>query len=230
MFDNLDCVSPRRIQNLKLISQKPSNIGFDKKIKNITFIKSHAVGKAVAQPYGFEIDFARNLFSELPAWFFVTIFKFIFTPIFEIEGHEKNSLTPKKKFIFEGRFSCGYFLYLVFPLTKKEESDSFFRSLIKWRCAYWSKTSMATQRPYRQRRQYLTPTAWVVNVFKLRVFRNLAKINYISLETLFKKPFLSPCTSAFLKAPMMIFSESSDVVRPNPIFPGWKALISNSTI
>ena len=34
--------------------------------------------------------------SESAAWFFVIILKFIFTSIFEIKIHEKNSLTPKK--------------------------------------------------------------------------------------------------------------------------------------
>ena len=57
---------------------------------------SHAVGKAVARPYGFKIDFARNLFSGSAAWFFVIIFKFIFTPIFEIKFHEKIFWHRKK--------------------------------------------------------------------------------------------------------------------------------------
>ena len=33
---------------------------------------------------------------ETAAWFFVFILKFIFTSIFEIKIHEKNSLTPEK--------------------------------------------------------------------------------------------------------------------------------------
>ena len=33
---------------------------------------------------------------ESAAWFFVIILKFIFTSIFEIKIHEKNSLAPKK--------------------------------------------------------------------------------------------------------------------------------------
>ena len=42
----------------------------------------HAVGMAVAQPLGFEIDFVRNSISGSAAWFFVIILKFIFTAIF----------------------------------------------------------------------------------------------------------------------------------------------------
>ena len=120
-------------------------------------INSHAVGKAVARPYGFKIDFARNLFSGSAAWFFVIILKFIFTPIFEIEIYEKIPWYQKKNSFLKADFLVAIFL-------SQKETDlkvtHFFRSLIKWRCAYWRKTSMATQRPYRQRRQYLTPTAW----------------------------------------------------------------------
>ena len=65
---------------------------------------SHADGMAVARQYGFEIDFAGKPISGSAACFFVIILKFIFTPIIEIEIHEKNSLTPKNS-IFEGRFS-----------------------------------------------------------------------------------------------------------------------------
>ena len=64
---------------------------------------SHAGGKAVARPNGFEIDFVRNPIDWSEAWFFVIILKFIFTPIFEIKIHEKNPW-QKKKFIFEARF------------------------------------------------------------------------------------------------------------------------------
>ena len=59
-------------------------------------INSHASGIAVARPNGFEIDFVRNPISGSAAWFFVIIFEFIFTPIFEIKIHEKKSLTQKK--------------------------------------------------------------------------------------------------------------------------------------
>ena len=45
-------------------------------------INSHAVGMAVAQLLGFEIDLTRNPISELDAWFLVIILKFIFTAIF----------------------------------------------------------------------------------------------------------------------------------------------------
>ena len=47
---------------------------------------------AVAWPYGFEIDFVRNPISRSAAKFFVTTLKLIFTPIFEIEIHEKKFL------------------------------------------------------------------------------------------------------------------------------------------
>ena len=65
-------------------------------IRKNSQINSRAVGMAVAQPLGFEIDFARNPFSGSAAWFFVIILKFIFTSIFEIEIHEKKFLVPKK--------------------------------------------------------------------------------------------------------------------------------------
>ena len=51
---------------------------------------------AVAQPYGFKIDFVRNPISESAAWFFVVILKFIFTPIFEIKIYEKKFLDTQK--------------------------------------------------------------------------------------------------------------------------------------
>ena len=48
----------------------------------VRYLNSHAVGMAVARPLGFEIVFVRNPISGSAAWFFVIIFKFIFTPIF----------------------------------------------------------------------------------------------------------------------------------------------------
>ena len=59
---------------------------------------------AVARPYGFEIDFLRNPISGSASWFFVSILKFIFIPIFEIQIHEKKLFDPKKNFIFEAEF------------------------------------------------------------------------------------------------------------------------------
>ena len=59
---------------------------------------------AVARPPGFEIDFVRNPISGSDALFFVITIKFIFTPIFEIKIHVKNTLKPKK-IIFKGWFS-----------------------------------------------------------------------------------------------------------------------------
>ena len=68
---------------------------------------------AVARPYVFEIDFVRNPISESAVWFFV-INKFIFRPIFEIKIHVPwhHGGAPKKKFIFEARFSSAY-IYLT---------------------------------------------------------------------------------------------------------------------
>ena len=68
----------------------------------IETLNSHAVGMDVAQPLGFEIDFARYPISGSAAWFFIIILKLIFTPIFEIKVHEKNSWHRKKN-IFEAR-------------------------------------------------------------------------------------------------------------------------------
>ena len=59
-------------------------------------LNSHAVGMALAQPLGFEIDFVRNPFSGSAAWFFVIILNFIFIPIFEIKVREKKILDTKK--------------------------------------------------------------------------------------------------------------------------------------
>ena len=73
-------------------------------LKQSYHIDTYAGGMAVARPYGFEIDFVRNSFPGSTAWFFVIILKFIYTPIFEIKIHEKNSLTPKN-FTFKARFS-----------------------------------------------------------------------------------------------------------------------------
>ena len=51
---------------------------------------------AIAQPLDFEIDFARDPISGSAVLFFVIIVKFIFTAIFEITNHVKNSWAPKK--------------------------------------------------------------------------------------------------------------------------------------
>ena len=64
----------------------------------IETLNSHAAGMNVAQPLGFEIDFARYPISGSAAWFFIIILKLIFTPIFEIKVHEKNSWHRKKIF------------------------------------------------------------------------------------------------------------------------------------
>ena len=51
---------------------------------------------AVAQSLDFEIDFARNPISGSAVWFFVIIFKFISTAIFENKNHVKKFLGTKK--------------------------------------------------------------------------------------------------------------------------------------
>ena len=51
------------------------------------------------QPLDFEIDFVRNPISGSAAWFFVIIGKIIFTAIFEIKNHEKNSLATIARFL-----------------------------------------------------------------------------------------------------------------------------------
>ena len=47
---------------------------------------------------GSKIDFIGDPTFESAAWFVVIILKFIFTPIFEIEIHEKNPWHQKKSF------------------------------------------------------------------------------------------------------------------------------------
>ena len=46
----------------------------------------------VARPNGFDHDFLRNPISGSAAKFFFIILKLIFTLIFEIQIHDKNSL------------------------------------------------------------------------------------------------------------------------------------------
>ena len=48
------------------------------------------------RPIGSKIDFTGDPIFESARWFFIFILKFIFTSIFEIKIHEKNSLTRKK--------------------------------------------------------------------------------------------------------------------------------------
>ena len=72
-------------------------------------LKFHAVGMAVAWPYGFEIDFLRNPIFRSAACFLIIILKFILTAIFYIKIHEKNSLTPKKF-----HFQSPIFIYPIF--------------------------------------------------------------------------------------------------------------------
>ena len=74
-------------------------------ISEILSFDSHTGGMAVARPYGFVIDFVRNLISRSAAWFSLIILKFFFTPIFETKIHEKIPWEQKKKIIFEARFS-----------------------------------------------------------------------------------------------------------------------------
>ena len=50
------------------------------------------------QPYGFKIDFVRNLISGSAEEFFIIILKFILTSTFEIEIYEKIPWHEKKLF------------------------------------------------------------------------------------------------------------------------------------
>ena len=59
----------------------------------------HAVGMAVARPYGSEIDFVKNPISEPTAWIFVILPEFNFIPLLKIKIYEKNSL-PRRKLHF----------------------------------------------------------------------------------------------------------------------------------
>ena len=66
---------------------------------------------AIVQPLEFEVDFARNPISELAAWFFFIILKFIFTAIFETKNHVK---------IIIKKHSCNYEISMNFELYKLE--------------------------------------------------------------------------------------------------------------
>ena len=68
-----------------------------------TYVYSHAVGRAISRPYGFEIDYVRNPISEAAVLFFVIIHKCIFTSIFEIKINERKFLDTKN-FILKDRF------------------------------------------------------------------------------------------------------------------------------
>ena len=57
-------------------------------------------------PIGSKIDFWRNFILESAAGFYIIILKFIFTPIFEIEIHEKKSWHQKN-------FILGYVMISV---------------------------------------------------------------------------------------------------------------------
>ena len=58
----------------------------------------------LVSPNGSKIDFMGEPIFESVRSFFVIILKFIFTPIFEIQIHEKKFIDTKK-LIFESRFS-----------------------------------------------------------------------------------------------------------------------------
>ena len=69
------------------------------KVKNklhFIWIKLSGCRVGLVSPIGSKIDFKGDPIFESAAWFFISILKIIFTSIFEIKIHEKNSLTPKK--------------------------------------------------------------------------------------------------------------------------------------
>ena len=67
-----------------------------RQIQNYIKLNSQAVGWNSWVPTALKSIFWGDLIFESAVWFFVIILKFIFTPIFKIIMHEKNSLTPKK--------------------------------------------------------------------------------------------------------------------------------------
>ena len=62
---------------------------------------SQAVGWDSWVPSALKLIFGEDPIFESAGWFSVIIVKFIYTPIFEIIIHEKNSLTPENKIFLE---------------------------------------------------------------------------------------------------------------------------------
>ena len=105
-----------------------------------------AVGTPAARPYGFNIDFVRNHFSESSAWIFVIILKFIFTPIFEIKSHEKISwhqilFISWHQFHFR-RPILRHFLSFPKRVTKT------WLNVTQLRCATWNIVEILEWRPW----------------------------------------------------------------------------------
>ena len=77
---------------------------------------------AVARPYGSEIDFVRDPISGSAAWFFVSILRFIFTPIFGIKIYEKKFLDTKKISLSKPDFHKLTFISIKLIKTLNEQS------------------------------------------------------------------------------------------------------------
>ena len=77
------------------------------KSKNWTYILAltFTLAGGLCEDHKREIDFLRNCVAESTAYFFIIIFKLIFTPVIEIETFEKTILGFERIFILEGRFS-----------------------------------------------------------------------------------------------------------------------------
>ena len=76
---------------------------YKRQLRKLSFINSQAVGYDSWVPMALKSIFLENLIFESAAWFFVIRLRFIFTSIFEIEIHEKNSLA-RKKFNFDSTY------------------------------------------------------------------------------------------------------------------------------
>ena len=81
---------------------------------------------AGTRPHGLKIDFMRNSISGSAGCFLVIILRFIFTLIFEIEIHEKYSLTPKKFHFWRSMFLNNSIRRLY-----KKIKQEFFKQVVK---------------------------------------------------------------------------------------------------
>ena len=82
------CISKER-----LLLKSFSIIDFDYDLIVIKFFNSHTVGKAVAQPLDFEIDFARNPISGSAALLFFIILKLNQKACRKFPWYQKNLIS-----------------------------------------------------------------------------------------------------------------------------------------